>query len=551
MPRFNSIPNRLWASSPFYSIPPCPHSSLNKQPVMLKNSQNVAFMDIGTNSIRMMIARINPDRSFAVLTRQKETIRLGDGEFDNGIIKPDAIERAVSVCRNFAAMAQSFGVEDTIAVATSALRDAENSKYIIDRIKEESGINVRIASGEEEARLIYLGVSRGYKIEGNSLFIDIGGGSTELVVGDNVNPVYLESLKLGAIRLLMLNQSGRSGKVSLKQSDKIREHVLDLSRTSAREIKKLKPAKAYGSSGTIQNLLQLALKLNGYSGKQNEDILCLKDIKHVIKMLCSFTLKERMNVPGLNPGRADIIIPGAIILETIMRELDIDEIQVSKRELRDGLLVDYIENETGTQAGKTNLRAKSVLGLGRNCGFNELHSMRVLKLTMELFDSAAHAGLHSHGDDKRELIGYSAMLHDIGMLLSYENHHENSFYFIKNAGLPGFSRQEILSIAAGAFFHRKLTPSYKYRDFLELNEETMETLKVHSTILKLAESLDRSHSGVVKKAIFHTCSDTEVILEISSEYPCELELWGVNNHLKAFTKVFGRKLIPRLSTHNK
>ena len=368
MPRFNSIPNRLWASSPFYSIPPCPHSSLNKQPVMLKNSQNVAFMDIGTNSIKMMIARINPDRSFAVLTRQKETIRLGDGEFDNGIIKPDAIERAVSVCRNFAAMAQSFGVEDTIAVATSALRDAENSKYIIDRIKEESGINVRIASGEEEARLIYLGVSRGYKIEGNSLFIDIGGGSTELVVGDNVNPVYLESLKLGAIRLLMLNQSGRSGKVSLKQSDKIREHVLDLSRTSAREIKKLKPAKAYGSSGTIQNLLQLALKLNGYSGKQNEDILCLKDIKHVIKMLCSFTLKERMNVPGLNPGRADIIIPGAIILETIMRDLDIDEIQVSKRELRDGLLVDYIENDTGTQAGKTNLRAKVFWDLAETAG---------------------------------------------------------------------------------------------------------------------------------------------------------------------------------------
>ena len=219
---------------------------------------------------------------------------------------------------------------------------------------------------------------------------------------------------------------------------------------------------------------------------------------------------------------------------------------MSRRELRDGLLAEYMENETGTHSDKTHLRAKSVLGLGRNCGFNEIHAMRVLKLTAELFDSAAQSGLHFHDSDNREMIGYAAILHDIGMLLSYENHHENSYYFIKNAGLQGFSREEVSIMATDTFFHRKHVPTDKYKDFLGLDEESMETVKVHSTILKIAESLDRSHSGLIRKAEFRNASGGEVILDISWEYPCELELWGLSKHLKTFTKVFGRRLIPKL-----
>jgi exopolyphosphatase/guanosine-5'-triphosphate,3'-diphosphate pyrophosphatase len=505
----------------------------------------VAFMDMGTNSVRLMIARFNSGRSYTELSRQKEMIRLGEGQFDDDKIKPEAMSRAVAVCRNFVSMAKTFSADETVAVATSATRDASNQKEFLELLRYEAGIEMNVVSGKEEARLIYLGVSRGDKINGPTLFIDIGGGSTELIVGDNSGYSFLDSMKLGAIRMSMRYTDGFDGPVPLKQYEMICGHVKSISIRPVQMVRAFRIKEAFGSSGTAQNLAEIARQViyNGDEGRKS--LLRLKDLKQVSKFLCSLPLKERRNVPGMNPKRADIIIAGAAILETILTETGITELRISTRELRDGLLIDYLDREYGRDKQQVSIRMGSVLSLGRKCGFDEKHAITVARLCLEMFDTAREIWLHRQGSGRRELLHYSAMLHDIGAFLSYSNHHANSSYFIRNADMLGFNQKEILLMAANVFYHRRGTPGRKIRETEGLDERSVETVKVHSVLLRIAESLDRSHAGLIAHARFRMGEKNTVVLELECNKGCDLETWGAQNHREVFFKVFGKKLIIR------
>jgi exopolyphosphatase / guanosine-5'-triphosphate,3'-diphosphate pyrophosphatase len=503
----------------------------------------VAFMDMGTNSVRLMIARFEKGRSYTELSRQKEMIRLGEGQFDDNRIKPGAMERAVAVCRNFVNMAKTFGAGEIVAVATSAARDASNQKEFLELLKYEAGIEMNVVSGKEEARLIYLGVSRGDKINNRTLFIDIGGGSTEVIVGDNTGYSYLDSMKLGAIRLSMKFTEDIEGPVSMKQYAMICEHVKSTSIRPVQAIRAFGIKEALGSSGTAQSLAEISRQVLYKGDESRKSLLRLKDLKQVSKLLCSLPLKERRNVPGMNPKRADILIAGAAILETILSETGIPELRISTRELRDGLLIDYLDREYGQEIEQESIRMNSVLSLGRKCGFDERHAMTVARLCLEMFDTAREIWLHRQGIGRRELLHYSALLHDIGAFLSYSNHHANSSYFIRNAELLGFNQKEILVMAADVFFHRRGSLVRKSQETSGLDERSIETIKVHSILLRIAESLDRSHAGLITHARFKMGEKNMVILELGCDKGCDLETWGAQNHRDAFFKVFGKKLI--------
>jgi exopolyphosphatase/guanosine-5'-triphosphate,3'-diphosphate pyrophosphatase len=255
------------------------------------------------------------------------------------------------------------------------------------------------------------------------------------------------------------------------------------------------------------------------------------------------SLDERKKVEGINPERADIIVGGAAILETIMEEFGLEEITVSDRGIVHGMLMDYLSRHEGfPQFQEMSVREMSVLQLGRSCNINEQHANTVISLVLQLFDSSRRIGLHDLGERERELLKYSAFLHDIGGFISFKSHHLHSHYIIGNTELLGFDQVEINIMANVARFHRKKLPKRKDLALAELDERSANIVIVLSMLLRLAEKLDRSHTCLVKKAEFTGKDGTKVALAIWPEGDCELEVWGVESNVRAFEKIFRRKL---------
>lgn len=506
----------------------------------------VAFIDIGTNSVRLLVVRLNPNHSYTILTRQKQQIRLGEGEFEDDEIRPEAIERLVLVCRTFNDLARSFSCEEFVAVATSAMREASNQHAILHLLRQEAHLDVRVISGQEEARLIYLGVASGLHLEDRkAFFIDIGGGSTEVAVGGERDYQYLHSFRLGAIRLSNLYLGNdTSGPVTQNQYRKIQDHVRDAIIRSVAKLKKEKFDCAIGSSGTVMNLAEIAQRTLPPHAIPAEPVMSHKDLRRVIDLLCSLPLEQRKKVPGINPERADIIIPGAAILDTFMKELGIESIATTSRGLQDGLLVDYLSRmDAFPLLGDLSPRQRSVLQLGRSCGINEAHARTVTSIVLALFDSARELHLHFCGDKERELLEYATFLHDIGSFISYTNHQAHSYYIIKNSELLGFDQKEITFMAYLARFHRKKAPKKKDPEVIELDVHDQEILRVLTPFIRLAETLDRSHTALIQHVRFTQSDKESVHLEVTTRGDCQLEIWGIESEKKAFEKIFGKKLV--------
>ena len=427
----------------------------------VNSNKVIAFIDIGTNSLRLLLVRINPNQSYTVLSDQKEVVRLGEGEFVDQFLQTEAMQRATLVAQKFANMARSYRAQEIYAVATSATREAANQDEFLRLLKREAQLEIRVISGLEEARLIYLGVSSGVHLgDDHGLFIDIGGGSTEVIVGDQIQYTHLDSLKLGAIRLSSL--FFLPDETDLVPPDRyalIQQYVRNATVRTVQRVNQIAVGNAYGSSGTIENLADIAAQQFFNRKRQRDDTFTHEQISQVAALLCSLPLDERRKIPGINPGRSDIIVGGAAILDTLMEDLKISALQVSARGLRDGLLVDYLARHN--QAGlleETSVRRRSVLQLGRACGIDETHARNVARLSLELFDSAQKINLHNLGDRERELLDYSALIHDVGSFLSYSNHQMHSYYLIRNADLLGFDQKEIAIMANAGRYHRKAMP---------------------------------------------------------------------------------------------
>jgi exopolyphosphatase/guanosine-5'-triphosphate,3'-diphosphate pyrophosphatase len=264
----------------------------------------------------------------------------------------------------------------------------------------------------------------------------------------------------------------------------------------------------------------------------------------VIDLICSLPLDQRRKVPGMNPERADIIIAGAAILDTFMKELGLDFILTTARGLQDGLLIDYLSRiDAFPLLGELSPRQRSVLQLGRSCGINEVHARTVTSLVLELFDSAKEQGLHNFSDNERELLEYATFLHDIGSFISYSNHHAHSYYIIKNSELLGFDQREITFMANIARFHRKKAPRKKDLEVMELESREREALRVLTTFIRLSESLDRSHTALIRHVKFTKVDKGCVHLEVVARGDCQLEIWSVEAEKKAFEKIFEKQLV--------
>ncbi len=510
----------------------------------------VAFIDIGTNSISLLLARIHPDKTYAVLDKREEIVRLGEGEFIDQSIQPAAIQRAVEVCGNYVNLARRAQADEIIAVATTATREATNRSEFIQHLKETSGLDVRAISGLEEARLTYLGVASGLDFQGRqALFVDIGGGSTKLIVGDHQHHYLLDSLKLGSLRLTsMFFRPDETGPVDPGRYKLLQNYIRN---NFVRSIQRIQPYKidaVVGSAGTLLSLVDITARHFHNRAHAPDEITTHEQLKQVIKVLCDLPLDQRRQMPGMQPERAGSIIAGAAIIDTLMEALSLTSLQISERSLRDGMLADYLQRSPELLAlGQMNVREQSVLRLARTVDFDEPHARQVARLALQLFDSAFSLGLHKLGRWERELLEYTALLHDIGAFLSYQNHQKHTYYLIHNADLLGFDQKETAIMAMAGMHHRKGLPSADENEFQTLDKDSQTAVRVMAMMLHLSESLDRGHVGAVHRAHFIAGPGDMIILEVFSNQDCQLEVWGVQNHLKEFEKAFQRPLEVRLA----
>ncbi|XHH09105.1 MAG: HD domain-containing protein [Candidatus Bathyarchaeia archaeon] len=507
--------------------------------------QVIGFIDVGTNAIRLLVVRINPNFSYSIISQEKEVVRLGEDEFNDNLLKPEAMDRAIFVCGKFASLAKTYGATKIFAAGTSAIREADNKSVFLQRLFNETGLKVKVISGEEEARLIYMGILSGLDIgEEKAMFIDLGGGSTEIAIGDQYQLYYTYSIKVGAIRLTtQFIGEGWTKSIPDTVYKKMKNQVHHSTRPVQAIVQECGSRLAWGSSGTIINLAEVAGKMFKKNSSGGGLVINRKSLKRLASTLCSLTLEERRKLPGINPYRADIIVAGAAIVEVLMEDFGLEEIRVSHKELRDGMLADYLSHfESYRELQKAPLRKRSVLNLARSFNFDEEHTETVSALALQLFDSAKQLGLHFLSERYRELLAYAATLHDIGDIISFNNHHLHSYYIISNAELYGFESQETAIIANVARFHRKKLPTSKALKKVRLSQESKNAVVVLSTFLRLAEKLDRSHSGLIKKAEFTSNQDDVVMLSFSSEIDCSMEKWSIMQNSRAFYEAFEKQL---------
>ncbi|HLM28571.1 MAG TPA: Ppx/GppA phosphatase family protein, partial [Acidimicrobiales bacterium] len=471
----------------------------------------LAAADIGTNSVHLVVARVDGDR-FEVMEREREMVRLGSSAGDMKLLTPDAMDRGVAALRRFRQVAEVHGAS-LRATATSAVREAENRGEFIRRAREEAGVEVEVISGVEEARLIHLGVLQAVPtFDQKMLVCDIGGGSTELVVGLKGDVLTARSLKLGAIRLTLRYFDGP--KVKKGAIEECRRDIRLVLAPAVREIRRIGYDVAVGSSGTIGAVFRMiAAGGDGPLPRTLKNLTVTRDdIDGVVRRLAKEkTVEGRAQIPGLDPRRADIILAGTLILEQVVHELNVEALTFSDYALREGVLLDTWRREHGGSLHElSDLRRRSVMHLVDLTDEDPAHSAQVAHLALELFDATAdRLGL---GDDSRELLEASALLANVGLFVSHTGHHKHSYYVIRNSEhLTGFTDREVELIAQVARYHRKSTPRKKHPEFVQLGPEDQVRVRALAGLLRVAVGLDRTHGARVTGVSCHDAEDGHLV----------------------------------------
>ncbi len=483
----------------------------------------VAAIDVGTNAVRLEIARVLPDGAVETLHQERDPIRPGEGVFATGRMPPDAEDRLVATMRRYAALCRRYHAR-VRAVATSAIREAKNGPDVARRIRREAGVALDVVSGREEARLICLGVLRGRPAGARALVVDVGGGSTEVAAAVGEEPKALWSVPLGAVRLTEI--FGASGRLPASRLAALRSFAAE----AFREAIPRPPARvrtALGSSGTIGAVVDFAAE-GGRSATRRE-------VSRAVDALARMSVSERRR--RFEPRRAEIVVAGAVALEAAMDHLGLAAIAAVDTGLRNGVLVELARTDGRTQDASS---ADALVEFGRRFAFDEAHSRQVARLALELYD--ALAPLHRLPSSGRRLLEAAAVLHDVGHAVSPTAHHKHTYYLVSNADLPGFSDRERQLVALVARFHRRSAPSRRRADLEHLSSSELRTVRKLTAILRVADALDRSHGQPVR-ALSIGARRSDVRIGISARAPIDLELWDAEREAVLFRQVFGRRVV--------
>lgn len=507
----------------------------------MKRSEVIAAIDVGTNSFHMVIATVSTRGVLRILARNKEMVRLGTAAGDMKKLSDDAMDRGVSTLKMFVKEAEQHGAH-VRAVATSAVREAFNREDFVARVKKTTGVEIEVVSGIEEGRLIYVGALHALPLVSKRAFvIDIGGGSTETVIGVQGEASYVHSAKLGHIRMSKrFFPNGISNDASVEQC---RQAIRGDWATVFQSLIAYGFETAVGCSGTIISIASMALarrgvrvpeSLNGMVFSRTE---LLETIDAVVK---AKTTAKRAQLPGLEPKRADVILGGALILEQAILGLNLQELTISGYALREGIVFDTVQKQRDIKEyhNLSHLRYQSVDHLCELYRVRRRHSEHVRNLSLRLFDDLKP--LHGYGDTERELLEAAALLHDVGYHIAADQHHKHSEYIIRNSPMPGFTNDESEIIANIARYHRKSHPKKKHEGFLKLMSREQQVVRSMAAILRIAEGLDRRQQQVVTTV--HAALKPgyiEIYLTTPTTIP-DIELWGAERRKSLMEETFSR-----------
>jgi exopolyphosphatase/guanosine-5'-triphosphate,3'-diphosphate pyrophosphatase len=459
----------------------------------------LAALDIGTNSFHLVVARVLNDetKSYEVVAREKETIRLGHGGGDMKVLAPDAIERGIAALRRMKAVADIHGAP-VRAVATSAVREAENGDQFIGRARRESGIEVEVISGVEEARLIHLGVLQAVPVfDTRLLLVDIGGGSTEVLVGQRGETLAARSFKLGAVRLT--DRFFPGGMVTPRAVDECRSYIRSILAAFEREVHEHGFDVAIASSGTAETVARMVNAVRDLPVPRtfNRFEFTVAELDGVVDALVAKrTPAARTSVPGLEAARADIVVAGAFVLQCLAHAYGVSSFVFSEGALREGVLLDSIARRHGGQLHHLrDVARQSVDALAKRCDPDMVHSAHVAELALQLYDQTQP--MHTLPAHCREYLEAAATLANVGLVIAHSKHHLHSYYVIRNSELAGLTDHEIELIATVARYHRKSSPKPSHHQFMQLSDEARVVVRTLAAVLRVAIGLDRSYDGRV------------------------------------------------------
>jgi exopolyphosphatase/guanosine-5'-triphosphate,3'-diphosphate pyrophosphatase len=500
-------------------------------------SRRIAAIDVGSNSVRQIVADVTVDGVITVVDEMKEAPRLGADLDGTGQLGTQAMERATEAIARMATLARQLGATRVEAVATSAVRDAANADQFVARVRQEAGLQIRVIDGEGEARLSYLSALAHFDLGvGRTVVMDIGGGSLELALAADGVLDDLISLPFGALRLTeRYLRDGPTPKALKRLRRDVRDGVREV--ISRRD---WRGAQVIGSGGTFTNLASVHLARHGMLAARNVHATGVPrvDVEHILDGLSAMTPQERREVPGLNPERADIIVAGLAVAAEVLARLETREMTVSRYGIREGLLLE-LARVTPTVADPGAARERSVREFAERCHYEELHATQVRRLSLRLFDSIG-TRIGCRPED-RETLGDAALLHDVGYHINYDRHHKHSYHLIVHAELLGITPAEQVVIANVARYHRGSPPKRKHRNFGELDKTLRDRIARLSAILRVADGLDRGHVSAVGDVRVRWLQRAIRITPTPAKGAgvLRLELWGAHRKSQALAEIAG------------
>jgi exopolyphosphatase / guanosine-5'-triphosphate,3'-diphosphate pyrophosphatase len=502
----------------------------------------LAAIDLGSNSVHMVIAEVSADGRIQVVDRVKEMVRLGRRAFTTGSLTSETTELAARAVTTFGRLARARRVQRLRAVATSAVREARNGEAFVRRLRRETGLPIEIISGLDEARLIFRAVRHAMALDREpALLVDVGGGSVELTLVEDGRPLWMRSVPLGVARLTerFLPKDPPNG----RQVRALERHVTKTIGDLLDRARRRGVTRVVGTSGTINTLVTMALAARGEdTGRLHGASVTSDEVRALRRRLLAVDAHARAELRGMDPKRVDLMPAAAVLLDVVLRRTRIDGLTVCGWALREGVLLELARVDgpgVGTRVG----RRRSVVALARRYAADNAHGRQVAELAGMLFDGFAPAlGLPPAA---RELLEYAALLHDIGHAVDHDRHQRHSYYLIKHSELLGFEPAEIEVIALVARSHRKQVPKPSAPELQAIRGSKRKLVRGLGALLRVADALDRTHFGVVK-CIHVTKASGRVVLDVDAGGEnAELELWAAERRIDFLSRLLDRPVVVR------
>jgi len=499
---------------------------------------NFAAIDLGSNAARLKIIESSSQLDMKTLEMIRMPIRLGHDAFISGVISEDSIKRTIDVFSTFSRVLADYHVYMYRAVTTAAVRESENRDLFIDRITRGTGIKLEIIPGVEEAKLLMFALRDKIQLGNERIFhLEIGGGSIELGVFDSKNCELSNSIKLGAVKLHEMFLAGGSGEQQIKIMNEFIERIL---RSTVEEIRELRPLKMIVTGGNADALAHLVGEEKSFHGK-NIPYISSKKLEEITKKLSRLNYEERVKL-GLEKDRADVILPASHLILFLQSRLGFDGIYVPGIDLRDGilreLLLDYYKKELHILE-ESDVAIGSAFRLGRKFRFDQEHAIQVMNLSTKLFEELQN--VHKLDKDALRYLQIASILHDVGHAVGPSKHHKHSYYLIRNSEMMGVSEEELEIIANIARYHRKSHPCPEHDTYQQLSKPERFLVTKLSSILRIADALDREHKSQVKN-LSCEINQSKLIIKLSTDSDCILERWSLSERAKLFEEIFGLKV---------